>query len=114
MIVTDFVLWNVYFLKFIFFSILASKLLCKLKIDDPVGAFGVHYAAGFWSMIATGLFAEIDPFSEQVGLGEDGAFKGGHGYLLGINIAACLAITLWSGGMSFIVVSIVFYCWWLE
>ena len=73
-----------------------------MKIDDPVGAFGVHYAAGLWSMIATGLFAEK---SAGVGLApEDGAFKGGDGGLLAWNIAGSLAITLWSGGLAAIVV----------
>ena len=85
------------------YVILATSLLNVLKIDDPVGAFGVHWAAGTWAMIATGLFAEKIP-----GFGmapEDGAFKGGNGHLLGINIAACLAISLWSGGCTFIIVS---------
>uniref|UniRef100_A0A069DMW4 Ammonium transporter n=1 Tax=Clytia hemisphaerica TaxID=252671 RepID=A0A069DMW4_9CNID len=78
-----------------------NELLIKLKIDDPVGAFGVHYAAGLWSMIATGFFAEKIP---GIGLApEDGVFKGGNGGLLAWNLAGCLAITLWSGGLATIV-----------
>jgi Amt family ammonium transporter len=30
----------------------------KLKIDDPVGAFAVHGANGFWGVLALGLFAD--------------------------------------------------------
>ncbi|MCL4436814.1 MAG: ammonium transporter [Thaumarchaeota archaeon] len=30
----------------------------KLKIDDPVGAFGVHGAAGLFGLLAVGLFAD--------------------------------------------------------
>jgi Amt family ammonium transporter len=30
----------------------------KLKIDDPVGAFGVHGASGIWGLIAVGIFAD--------------------------------------------------------
>jgi len=29
----------------------------KLKIDDPVGAIGVHFANGIWGVLALGLFA---------------------------------------------------------
>jgi ammonium transporter, Amt family len=32
------------------------KLLRKLKIDDPVQASCVHFAAGIWGMIATAFF----------------------------------------------------------
>jgi len=35
---------------------LAGKLLEKVKIDDPVGAFPVHGACGVWGVIAAGLF----------------------------------------------------------
>ena len=85
-------------------NILACALLEKLKIDDPVGAVGVHWAAGFWAMIATGLFAEQIPGFGMVS--EDGAFKGGHGSLLAYNISAALSITAWSGGCTLIIVSI--------
>jgi Amt family ammonium transporter len=30
----------------------------KLKVDDPVGAFGVHGAAGIWGLISVGIFAD--------------------------------------------------------
>jgi len=29
-----------------------------LKIDDPVGAFAVHGANGFWGVLSLGLFAD--------------------------------------------------------
>lgn len=34
-----------------------QAVLVKLKIDDAVGAFAVHGAAGAWSLIAAGIFA---------------------------------------------------------
>lgn len=34
----------------------ASRLLIMLKIDDPLDAFAVHGACGFWGLLATGLF----------------------------------------------------------
>jgi Amt family ammonium transporter len=30
----------------------------KVKIDDPVGAFAVHGANGFWGVLSLGLFAD--------------------------------------------------------
>ena len=82
-------------------NILAIPVLEKFKVDDPVGAFPVHYAAGIWGMIAVGLFADGDDSQKKPGI-----IKGGHGYLLGCNLVACLAITIWSGGVTAITVSI--------
>jgi Amt family ammonium transporter len=43
---------------------LASALLERMHIDDPVGAIPVHFANGLWGVIATGLFACGVPASE--------------------------------------------------
>lgn len=46
--------------------VLATVLLDKLQIDDPVGAFQVHGACGMWGGIATGIFGipELAGFSD--------------------------------------------------
>lgn len=36
----------------------AALLEKKLKIDDVVGAFGVHAAGGLWGLLAVGIFAD--------------------------------------------------------
>ena len=74
------------------------KLLDLLRVDDPVGCVGVHWGAGLWAMIATGFFASTkDPATS-------GIFRKGDGRLLGWNILASITVTVWSFGMSAIVV----------
>lgn len=77
--------------------------MSKIHIDDPVGCFGVHWVAGFWGMIATGLFAHVPEGYEHF-LEESGIFYGGSGKLLSYNIAAGLTVTLWSAGITLFVV----------
>ncbi len=66
------------------------------KIDDPVGAFSVHGVAGFWGLIATGLFASS---SSPVDDSLQGLFTGGGAGLLvdqligGVAIAAFVMIS---------------------
>lgn len=60
----------------------ASMLMVKLKIDDPLDAFAVHGACGFWGVLAAGLFGE-----------GNGAFYGGD--QLGVQIVAALLIAVW-------------------
>merc|ERR1719409_1128484 len=60
----------------------ASMLMVKLKIDDPLDAFAVHGACGFWGVLAAGLFGE-----------GNGAFYGGD--QLGVQIVAALLIFVW-------------------
>lgn len=77
-----------------------ERLLDKLKIDDPVGCFAVHWGAGLWAMIATGFFAEMNGKNDR----KNGVFRGGNGETLGWNILCCIVISAWHfflGGMVF-------------
>jgi len=77
------------------------QLLNRLKIDDPVGAVSTHAGGSVWAMIAVGLFVEKDslpqPFSKTYG-----AFKGGHVKILGVQLLACVSITVWTIFIVFI------------
>ena len=55
-----------------------------LKIDDPVGAIGVHGMCGATGTILTGLFAT-----------EDGLFYGGGVHFLGVQILGVIAVIAW-------------------
>lgn len=62
------------------FVILAVKLLDRLKIDDPIGAWAVHGLNGVWGTIAVGIFSEAS---------------------LGIQVAGTLIISAWGFGTMF-------------
>ncbi|CBY23386.1 unnamed protein product [Oikopleura dioica] len=53
----------------------------KMKIDDPLDAFAVHFGGGIVGILATPVFM-------------NGVFAW--------NLVGFLAITLWAGGLSFI------------
>ena len=55
-----------------------------LKIDDPVGAIGVHGINGLWGALAVGLFSETS-----------GVFTTGNWGQLKIQLVGCLAIIGW-------------------
>jgi Amt family ammonium transporter len=82
--------------------VMATLLLDKLRIDDPVGAFPVHGVNGIWGTLAVGLFGQ-----QELGLASGGLFtKGGSAAQLGVqalgvfSIAAFVAITM---GLIFII-----------
>jgi len=99
--------WEALVIGFIggFVAIGVIKLMDKLKIDDPVGCIGVHWGAGLWAMIATGLFAEKGETTNRW----NGVFRQGSGELLGWNLLASLVVTLWSAGLSAIVFAVLKY-----
>lgn len=77
----------------------AVEMLLKLKIDDPLEAFPIHGAVGFWGVIAAGLFNRrglqyIAGLQDQAG----GLLFGGPnpGLLLGINVLGAVLIALWT------------------
>jgi len=76
----------------------SSKLLLKLKIDDPLDASPVHFFCGAWGVIASGLFANKEFVGGVYGTSEDdyGALMGGGGKQLGVQIVGVLVIGSWT------------------
>lgn len=73
-----------------------SKLLIALRIDDAVDAIPVHFANGFWGVVAVGLFAEPD-LMDRVGYNSEnpGLFFGGGAKLLLIELTSLGWIIGW-------------------
>ncbi|CAH0761560.1 unnamed protein product [Diatraea saccharalis] len=71
-----------------------APLFDKLRVDDPVGASSVHGAAGFWGVIAVGLFAD-NPIPMETTNGRSGLFKGGGWYLLGVQTLTGICLMAW-------------------
>ena len=60
-----------------------------LKVDDPVGAVGVHGLNGLFGTLAVGLF------SDGTGTEWKGLFTGGGFHLLGIQILGIICVVAW-------------------
>jgi len=78
----------------------ASKVLIKCKIDDPLDAFAVHGACGFWGVFAVGLFCP-EKYSYNL-KGDWGIFYGGNGTLLGVQIVGLLVIVAWTSSVALV------------
>ena len=69
----------------------------KLKIDDPVGAVGVHLFNGVWGTLAVGLFATGN--GQNVGVGGTpvkGLFYGGGFAQLGVQALGIVSVLAWT------------------
>ena len=85
----------------------ASKLLLKLQIDDPLDAFAVHGACGFWGVLAVGWFGHYDYLSfgwdgkngDVAGKAHYGIIYGG-GMLFSAQLVALIIEVAWVGGLT--------------
>ncbi|KAK9811834.1 hypothetical protein WJX72_010981 [[Myrmecia] bisecta] len=94
--------------------VIASKIVLKCKIDDPLDAIAVHAANGLWGVLAVGFFAgkplvynAYGPFpyvtdnTDPRYYREYGCFLGGSGRLLGAQIVYALWIIGWVSANMF-------------
>lgn len=80
-----------------FVYVAATMLLLALKIDDPLEAFPIHGACGFWGVLAGGLFNR-GIHQDAAGFDDDyfGLFYGGGIRLLACNFVGSIAIAAWT------------------
>lgn len=74
-----------------------------LKVDDPVGAIGVHCLNGVLGTLMVGLFANYMPGTESA---ITGLLYGGGASLLGIQALGALSVAAWTTSASFILFGI--------
>lgn len=70
----------------------ATQVVESLRIDDPVGAFAVHGAAGVWGTLAIGLFGMAGMTYNFPASVNGGLFSGGGFQLLGVQALGVLAV----------------------
>jgi len=72
--------------------VLASAVLERLKIDDAIGAFPVHAAAGMWGTLAVGIFGDPDILGTGLGPWEQIGVQ-----VMGISVAGAVGFGVaWS------------------
>jgi Amt family ammonium transporter len=81
--------------------VLATEALDARRIDDPVGAFGVHGVSGVIGTLAVGLLA--DP---AIG-GQTGLLYGGGWELLGIQALGLVAVCVWGFVITWLVLKLI-------
>uniref|UniRef100_A0A7R9ZE92 Ammonium transporter AmtB-like domain-containing protein n=1 Tax=Pseudictyota dubia TaxID=2749911 RepID=A0A7R9ZE92_9STRA len=74
-------------------ALAANKLVLRLRLDDVVGAAGVHFGAGIWGLISVGLFADGNLPGVDV---SSGLFRGGGMRLLGLQVLLIVAVSAWA------------------
>jgi Amt family ammonium transporter len=82
----------------------ASVLLEKARIDDPVGAVPVHLANGFWGVLAVGIFANGNPDTAAwngVSTPVTGLLYGG-GSQIFAQLAEGLSVLVVAGSLSYV------------
>ena len=82
----------------ILMSVIIEVLDQKLKIDDPVGAVGVHFGCGTFGTLMVGLFA--------CDKGYQSLFYGGGIRLLGIQVLGQFSVFVWTAVLGIILFKI--------
>jgi Amt family ammonium transporter len=86
--------------------VLATEILEKKQVDDPVGAFAVHGVSGSIGTIAVGLFAAPE-LSGSISQGYYGLLYGGGWSLLGVQLLGLFIVCAWGFGLTWFVLKLI-------
>jgi len=84
-----------------------SRLMIRLKIDDPIDAAAVHGAGGFWGTVCVGLFA-TDEYLIMAGYTNEAEFSVAKRFANQLGLA--IAVTVWTlvtTGLMFYITDII-------
>ncbi|KAI9361343.1 ammonium transporter AmtB-like domain-containing protein [Pilaira anomala] len=85
----------------------------KMRIDDCLDVFGVHYVGGLVGLILTGIFAQKDiialgyPAGTSYDLMPDGGWLDGNWMLVPYQLAGIAAVSVWSFVVTYIILLVI-------
>ena len=98
---------------------LSSKTIPQLEIDDISDIISIYFVNGLWGIIAPGFFTAPSPYSEAYGGRYDdntlrssiccGILYGSWGSQFLANICLAFAIMAWSGGITYMTLTLLEY-----
>lgn len=93
----------------------SSKLLLRLRIDDPLDASPVHFFCGIWGVFSAGLFAREQYVQDVYGYANGyGIFYGSSAKQLGIQVLGIVVIAVWTMTLAAIIFLSLKYLGWLR
>lgn len=82
----------------------AVKLMARTRIDDALEVFAVHGVGGIWGSLATGIFAVQR--ADDNGVLQNVGLINGESALLWANFRAVVAVAVYSGAVTFVILKI--------
>ncbi|PWN51831.1 putative low affinity ammonium transporter [Violaceomyces palustris] len=79
----------------------ATALKGPMRVDDVMDVFSVHALAGYVGLLLTGIFTQASVANNDGYTVIPGGWIDGHWIQLPIQLAWCVAVTAWCGGVTF-------------
>ncbi|MCO5565261.1 hypothetical protein L7F22_018934 [Adiantum nelumboides] len=86
-----------------FISNLCTQVKVFMRCDDVMDIFAVHAVAGYVGLLLTGIFTQASVANNDGYLEIPGGWLDGHFIQLPVQLAWCVAVTAWTGGVTFVI-----------